>query len=124
MSLPTPPFIPIEGLPNFRDLGGYPLKGNPNKCIRRGVIFRAAEPSELSDRGIDDLCHLGIEKVYDLRSAKEVQKMGPAGVREWQGCQRLFTPIFLEEDYSPEAIALRYQSFSGGPEVRTEKLTV
>ncbi|MDA4132199.1 MAG: hypothetical protein OK454_03620, partial [Thaumarchaeota archaeon] len=39
-------------------------------------------------------------------------------VREWDGCERRFVPVFLEEDYSPEAIAKRYKNFSAtGAEV-------
>lgn len=63
--------------------------------------------------------HLGITRVYDLRSAVEIDrsrgKMLLAGdwqPREWPGCERVFVPVFLDQDYSPEALAVRFGQYS------------
>lgn len=121
-SLASPPFVSIPGLPNFRDAGGYPIASKPGKMVRRGVLFRAAEPGRATDEGIARLQSLGIAIAYDLRSEKEIagQSSGvkSGAVREWDGCERRFVPVFLSEDYSPEAIAKRYKNFSAtGTEV-------
>jgi hypothetical protein len=125
--LPTPPFVDVPGLPNFRDCGGYPVttssgdSGNngdskPQKMIRRGILFRSSEPSLLTDDGIAILRHtLRISHVFDLRSLPEIErdaKLDGRQPREWHGSQRVFAPVFLDEDYSPEAVARRYAHFS------------
>ncbi|KAK2064885.1 tyrosine phosphatase [Colletotrichum caudatum] len=114
--LPSPPFHAIPGLPNFRDAGGYPIDAQPGYILRPGIIFRSAEPSRLTDDGVTRLQDLGITHVYDLRSTIELKRLAQAGtscdVREWPGAQRVFVPVFLDQDYGPEAIALRYRNYS------------
>lgn len=134
--LPSPPFIEIPGLRNFRDAGGYPVSSfsssssheqqqdqDPNqkqnqrqKIVRRGVLFRASEPSMVTPEGVRRMTEdLGIAKVYDLRSQTEIDRDAAQGgrhVREWAGAERVFAPVFGTEDYSPEAIARRFSSFS------------
>ncbi|KDN70063.1 putative tyrosine phosphatase [Colletotrichum sublineola] len=114
--LPSPPFHAIPGLPNFRDAGGYPIDAQPGRILRPGVVFRSAEPSRLTDDGVTRLQDLGITHVYDLRSTIELKRLAQAGtncdVREWLGAQRIFVPVFRDQDYGPEAIALRYRNYS------------
>ncbi|KAI1131033.1 tyrosine phosphatase [Nemania abortiva] len=126
--LPSPPFISVPGLPNFRDAGGYEvisdLPGAPYadgkskvRMIRRGVLFRSSEPSRLTDDGAMQLSkQLGIKLVYDLRSAVEIARGLDSGhgfpLREWEGSERKFVPVFLDQDYSPEALALRYKNYA------------
>ncbi|PSR94016.1 protein-tyrosine phosphatase-like protein [Coniella lustricola] len=115
---PSPPFIDIPGLPNFRDAGGYPLAADPAKMVRRGLIFRSSEPSKVTDAGTAMMTHdLAIRVVYDLRSQTEIDRDATAAsasrqVKEWAGAQRVFVPVFTHEDYSPEAIARRYSAFA------------
>jgi hypothetical protein len=121
--LPQPPFHSIPGLPNCRDLGGWPLSSQPGRVVRHGVVLRSSEPSQLTEEGIAGLRNLGIRHVYDLRSVVEIERgaLSPSGVgrvREWEGAQRSFVPVFLDQDYSPEAIALRFRNYaSEGSEV-------
>ncbi|KAI1771645.1 protein-tyrosine phosphatase-like protein [Hypoxylon cercidicola] len=124
-TLPSPPFLAISGLPNFRDIGGYPVVSSTSagddgsktsKVVRRGLVYRASEPSKLTDDGVSKLRGLGIEKVFDLRSAVEIEKGTKDGfgwqVKEWEGAERLYVPVFLDQDYSPEALAVRYRNYS------------
>ncbi|KAH7029433.1 protein-tyrosine phosphatase-like protein [Microdochium trichocladiopsis] len=121
--LPRPPFIHVDGLPNFRDAGGYPVTdgsstgtGGKKTIVRRGVLYRASEPSKLSSEGEAQLRALGIREVYDLRSAVEIERGIREGhgwaIREWEGARRNFVPVFLDQDYSPEALALRIKNYS------------
>lgn len=123
--LPSPPFLPVPGLANFRDIGGYPVSGSglssgpgsgKTTVVRRGLVFRSSEPSKVTADGISKLQALGIEKVYDLRSAVEIERGLQEGhgwqVKEWEGASRVFVPVFLDQDYSPEALALRYKNYS------------
>ncbi|KAI0012010.1 tyrosine phosphatase family-domain-containing protein [Xylariaceae sp. FL0662B] len=153
--LPSPPFEHVPGLPNFRDLGGYPVVGSPvadpdpdpdpeaagktrtrtrtrtrTKMVRRHLIFRSSEPSRLTADGVARLQALGVERVYDLRSASEIarglRQQGPGyPVKEWEGARRVFVPVFLDEDYSPEAMALRYRHYlSESPQGTPASLTI
>ncbi|KAI0395191.1 tyrosine phosphatase [Xylariaceae sp. FL0594] len=126
--LPSPPFIFIPGLPNFRDAGGYEvatdspappsLEGKRRiKMVKRGILFRSSEPSGLTDAGAEYLSQeLGIRHVYDLRSAVEISRGYNSDhgfpIREWEGSERKFVPVFLDRDYSPEALALRYKNYA------------
>ncbi|KAI1452591.1 protein-tyrosine phosphatase-like protein [Annulohypoxylon moriforme] len=130
--LPSPPFLAIPGLPNFRDIGGYPVGSSGStpdsslpqdssdtkrKVVRRGLVYRSSEPSKVTEDGVSKLQGLGIGRVFDLRSAVEIEN-GFHGngngwkVKEWDGARREFVPVFLDQDFSPEALALRYKNYS------------
>jgi Tyrosine phosphatase family len=116
--LPHPPFHDIPGLSNFRELQGTAAMGQPDTYIRPGVVFRSSEPSQLTDDGVTKLQALGITHVYDLRSVVEIQRAatspGRVGeVKAWPGATRVFLPVFLDQDYSPEAVALRFSNYAG-----------
>lgn len=118
-SLPSPPFVFVPGVPNLRDIGGLPIAGQPGKVIRRGLVYRSSEPSQVTDEGVLVLNELGITHVYDLRSALEIQKASQNEgwrPREWDGAERVFVPVFLDQDYSPEALALRFAEYSSSAE--------
>ena len=118
--LPSPPFITVDGIPNFRDLGGYPVATSKNHSIRTGFIYRCAEPSTVTAEGIATLKSLGITHFYDLRSINEIERSIAAGrgnIVEWEGCERVFAPVFKETDYSPEALAVRFKDYTDGVEV-------
>lgn len=119
--LPSPPFIQVEGLPNLRDLGGYPVPGSKHS-IRRGVVYRAGAPSSrIDEEGWTTIKSLGITHVYDLRSNPEIVKAeaaGRGGVVEFEGSKRMFAPVFTEVDYSPQNLMVRFKNYqSGSPEV-------
>jgi len=121
MLLPSPPFIPVPGVPNFRDLGGHKIASIPGKSVRRGLIYRCGEPSAITEDGVKKLQELKITKAYDLRSLPEIERAKKAGYgaeTEWEGCQRCFAPVFQEEEYDPESVALRFRNYAAeGTEV-------
>lgn len=130
--LPTPPFIDIDGVPNFRDIGGYltaasffsantPSTTTPT-MVRKNLLYRCAHPQLLTDQGVDTLATLGIKHIFDLRSAPEVKKLSatlPATsgtdaptnphstALQPNGLTRHFTPVYQEEDYGPVALATK-----------------
>lgn len=113
--LPSPPFIPLQGIPNFRDLGGWPIAGEPNKSVRRNLIFRCAEPTRATDEDIEKIKSLGVTKIFDLRSRPEIEKLqisGAAGVvTAWPGIERVYCPVFPEESYDPVMLAKRHADY-------------
>mgnify|MGYP001375669915 FL=1 len=58
----------IPGVPNLRDLGGWPARDG---VVARGVLFRSAGFGGLSGAGLAAFTRLGIVTVYDLRTAAE-----------------------------------------------------
>ncbi|MDF2509580.1 MAG: protein tyrosine phosphatase [Microbacterium sp.] len=60
--------VPITSAPNLRDLGGIPAA---NGSVKRGVLYRSASLSSLTEPGQAWFSMLGIETVYDLRTAAE-----------------------------------------------------
>ena len=58
----------LSGAVNFRDLGGYPAAGG--RRVRWGRVFRS-DALLLDDTDLEDLAHLGLRTVYDLRSGEE-----------------------------------------------------
>ncbi len=61
--------IPLEGVRNFRDLGGYPALDG--RVTRWGEVFRADAVSLLTQEGWRSLGELNIKTVYDLRRQGE-----------------------------------------------------
>jgi protein-tyrosine phosphatase len=62
--------LEIEGVANFRDIGGY--KTADGKRVRRGLIYRSGALVHLTDDGMQKLSELGIKLVCDLRGADEL----------------------------------------------------
>lgn len=102
-NLPIPPFINIHGLPNFRDCGGYPIANRPGEIIRTGIIYRSANPSNITETGINQLRDLGIAKVFDLRSDREIDestKNGWGQIKVWAPAARVRASVFTDDDYA------------------------
>ncbi|UOQ57832.1 tyrosine-protein phosphatase [Leucobacter allii] len=60
--------IALESAPNLRDLGGLASEVGE---VKRGVLFRSATLSALTDADRGRFATLGIRTVYDLRTAAE-----------------------------------------------------
>ncbi|RPB05294.1 hypothetical protein L873DRAFT_1798296 [Choiromyces venosus 120613-1] len=114
-ALSRPPWKLVQGIPNFRDIGGYPLKDGSGS-VRREFIYRSAEPSRITDEGkilLRDT--MKVSDTYDLRSMPELKRMEKeTPIIEIEGITRNFVPVFMDIDYSPEKVALRYKSYSSG----------
>lgn len=61
--------LPLEGLVNARDLGGYPA--SDGRVIRFGRFLRSDELWRLTDADIDFLRDFGVRTVIDLRDEEE-----------------------------------------------------
>jgi hypothetical protein len=123
---PSLPFVEVPGLANLRDVGGY--AAGARGVIRRGVLFRSAQLEKVQQGGggCGDAClaalhRLHLTHVFDLRSLRESSPAGSEDDANWllAGAKRVFAPVFLEEDYSPETIAVRFKDYSDGVEVRS-----
>ncbi|KAH8660878.1 protein-tyrosine phosphatase-like protein [Tricladium varicosporioides] len=112
--LQNPPFIPIPGLSNFRDIGGYPV--TPSLSVRKGILYRGPDLAPITSAGEQKLKELGIEVIFDLRSVPQIERAG--GVKEVEGIKRVWCPVFEEGEYTAEKAGLRYSQYaSEGTEV-------
>jgi len=62
--------LPLEGDPNFRDLGGY--KTSDGRTVKWGRIYRSGSLDALTDADLAYLEGLGIKLVCDLRAPSEI----------------------------------------------------
>ncbi len=60
-------WMDVEGVTNFRDMGGYPAAGG---TVKTGVLFRSDDLSKLSPNGVQDLKRLGIKTAIDVREGE------------------------------------------------------
>jgi protein-tyrosine phosphatase len=93
--------LPLDGAPNFRDLGGY--RTTDGHQLRWGTLYRAGQLSALTEGDFKYLSNLGIKLICDFRIDSE---RGRAPTK-WQG------------ETSPEIIAtsvdtLNYPGQTGG----------
>jgi hypothetical protein len=109
----------MKGIPNFRQVGGYPIGGHPNKSFRRGLLFRCAEPTKATSEDLKTIRSLGVTRIYDLRSKPEITKYqvssvgsGTAGAPySWEGVKRIYAPVFPEESWDPVSMAVRHKEY-------------
>lgn len=64
----TPRLIPLEGVRNFRDFGGY---ATPEGTVRRGVLFRSGHFSDATHADRARIGATGLSLVVDLRRPME-----------------------------------------------------
>jgi protein tyrosine/serine phosphatase len=107
-----PPFIHVEGVPNFRDIGGYPI--TDSSSTRRNFIYRSAVPTRITPTGLQTLTQdLRITTVYDLRSNAELRKdpIASSPLDSHESVTVLHTPVFPQRDSSPEQLAKRFANY-------------
>lgn len=61
--------LPLEGTPNFRDLGGY--ETTDGRFVRWGLLYRSGVLTQLTNRDFAYLTPLGIRVVCDFRTSQE-----------------------------------------------------
>ena len=64
--------LKIEGVINFRDLGGYVT--TDGRKVKWGQVYRSAQLDRLSDKGIEVMAKMDIRSVIDLRFSDETRR--------------------------------------------------
>lgn len=88
-SAPPARHIPLEGEPNFRDLGGYVTADG--RSVRRGTVYRSGKLSKLSDADVARLEELGVRTVVNFLAPNEIEHDGADRVPE--GVEQISIPI-------------------------------
>ena len=63
-------FLPVNGIVNARDLGGYPVQDG--RTVRDSVLLRAAHLADATDEDLAFLASLPVVKVMDFRTEHEL----------------------------------------------------
>ena len=71
-SVPHERVLNIDGVINFRDLGGY--KTEDGRIVKWGQLYRSAQLDRMSKQGVFDMAQMGIQVVVDLRFSDETHK--------------------------------------------------
>ncbi|KAI0638416.1 protein-tyrosine phosphatase-like protein [Trametes polyzona] len=113
-TLSKPPFVSIDGVVNVRDLGSYPTS-YPGMVTRPRLVYRSGEVSHITPEGVRmrQLRELGITTIYDLRSETEMHRY-ETPIPTVDGVEIVHIPVFKTEDYSPEAMAKRFELYASG----------
>lgn len=61
--------LPLEGVHNFRDYGGYGVTGGGR--LRRGVLWRSGQHHGATEADLERIAAIGLTRVFDLRTSKE-----------------------------------------------------
>lgn len=73
-------WLSLDGAVNARDLGGLPTVDG--RLTKPGVLLRADNLQDLSEQDVDQLLGHGVRTVIDLRTAAEVELLGPGPLRK------------------------------------------
>jgi protein-tyrosine phosphatase len=109
--------VPLEGVPNFRDLGGYETEDG--RHVRWGQLYRSGALADLTEADLNTLDDMGVNLVCDLRSDSEVEEEPDPELR---GAEALRLAV-TDESTDVQAItdAILAGDLSGiGPELLAE----
>ena len=79
-----PRVLPLQGVTNFRDLGGYAT--HDGRRVKHGMVFRSAALRSLTAADIDRLASLPLRTVADLRGTREITIQPSPAI---PGCENL-----------------------------------
>ena len=125
MSLFTKPplyalqFLPVVGIVNARDLGGYTMQDG--RIIRDGMLLRSAHLAEATDDDLKWLAKLPVAKVIDFR--KEQEKPGRED-RIIPGAEYVILPVDASGNAMANATEEEKKKFTGQKKFEVKKIIV
>ena len=112
-------FLPVKGIVNARDLGGYALQ--KGETLRNSVLIRAAHLAEATDADLSYLSGIPVAKVIDFR--KEEEKRGKED-RMIPGAEYIVLPIDASGNAAGQASEKEKKKLSKGKKFDIRKLIV
>ena len=110
-------FIPVKGIVNARDLGGYTMQDG--RKLRDGKLIRAAHLADATDADLQYLSGLPVAKVIDFR--KEDEKNGKVD-RMVSGAEYICLAIDASGNKSEETKEEEKKLFSGHKQFDIKKI--
>lgn len=112
MELDKSAFIDVEGIFNFRDIGGYTIDQDPPYSVRRGFIFRCANTGKVKSNGMQEIRDSGITTIFDLRSTSEVEETQDfAPITVVPGVKRVHVSLF-DGEYPTQQTVERLKKYA------------
>jgi protein-tyrosine phosphatase len=87
--MPKKRLLPLQGVHNFRDYGGYRMKSGA--AVQRGRLYRSGHLSYATQSDIDLVSAIGLNLIVDLRSDRE-RISDPSLIGPAKGGVLAFTP--------------------------------
>lgn len=112
-------FLPVKGIVNARDLGGYTMLDG--RIVRRGMLLRAAHLADATDEDIRNLERLPVTAIIDFR--KEQEKVGKVD-REVPGARYTSLPVDPSGNAMATATEEEKKKFSGQKKFDVKKVIV
>ena len=112
-------FLPVKGIVNARDLGGYTMLDG--RIVDSGRLLRAAHLADATDEDIRNLERLPVTAVIDFR--KEQEKVGKVD-REVPGARYTSLPIDPSGNAMATATEEEKKKFSGQKKFDVRKVIV
>ena len=112
-------FLPVKGIVNARDLGGYTMLDG--RIVQRGRLLRAAHLADATDEDIRNLERLPVTAVIDFR--KEQEKVGKVD-REVPGARYTSLPVDPSGNAMATATEEEKKKFSGQKKFDVRKVIV
>jgi len=97
--------LPLEGTPNFRDLGGY--ETYDGRRLKWGKLYRSSKLSELTDTDLHRLKRLGLTLICDFRQLVE-QELDPSRLPDEHSATHASLPV------APGSLSSFMESLHGG----------
>ncbi len=112
-------FLPVKGIVNARDLGGYTMLDG--RIVDSGRLLRAAHLADATDEDIRNLERLPVTAVIDFR--KEQEKVGKVD-REVPGARYVSLPVDPSGNAMATATEEEKKKFSGQKKFDVKKVIV
>lgn len=112
-------FLPVKGIVNARDLGGYTMLDG--RIVQSGRLLRAAHLADATDEDIRNLERLPVTVVIDFR--KEQEKVGKVD-REVPGARYTSLPVDPSGNAMATATEEEKKKFSGQKKFDVKKVIV
>ena len=112
-------FIPVKGIVNARDLGGYTTPGE--SAVRSNLLLRAASLADATEADLQYLASLPVAKVIDFR--KEEEKQGKAD-RFIAGAEYITLPIDASGNAAAQATEKEKKKLTGRKKFDVKKIIV
>lgn len=111
--------LPVKGIVNARDLGGYTVKDG--RKVRNGRLLRTAHLADASDSDVNYLAALPVKKIIDFRKEEELN--GKAD-RKIPGAEHLFLPVDASGNAAASASEEERKKFTGGKKFDVKKIII
>lgn len=112
-------FIPVKGIVNARDLGGYTMQDG--RTLRSGLLIRAAHLADASSQDIAYLSGIPVTRIVDFRRWEEM--LGKVD-KPVPGAEYISLPIDASGNAMADATEEEKKKFTSGKKFSVNKIIV